>query len=260
MLRMLKVDFYRAITNFKFYLAIVGVIVVCYVSTYRYLGIESELYVDVYYALGMLIDLSMLKKLIVFFSALPVVMCFCEEWKNRYTRSAVLRCGKEAYVGAKNFTCILISFLTTAIGISLFLIIYRVFWGVEGSASSYREYPPYGTLIDRNGFLYLFIIISIFSLAMSVWTMVGLVISAYVPNPFVALCTPFITSYLIQEMGSMFLPPYLDMYALTNGSDVIQGSPLETYLYTMGVFLCMLILLGYWFGKIVKGRIGDERI
>lgn len=55
---------------------------------------------------------------------------------------------------------------------------------------------------------------------MAVWVMSGLMISSYIPNSFVAVCSPLIFSYLLEEITGL-LPPYFNMYLLAKASNVL---------------------------------------
>ena len=49
------------------------------------------------------------------------------------------------------------------------------------------------------------------------WAVSGAAVSAIIPNSFVAICTPYIFSYIIEKI-TMTLPDYLNLYYLTSVS------------------------------------------
>ena len=155
------------------YLSILGVVLLCYISTEKYIHGS----VDIYYILDILIGLSVFKKLIIIFSALPCVTGFYDDWKHQYIISKIV-------------VCVSISFLVVFLGILIFigLLIGMGFdySGINGMGLD--ENMPYGIFLYQKPFLYVCCIVSIYAESMAVWVMSGLMISSYIPNSFVAIC------------------------------------------------------------------------
>lgn len=255
MIHQLKMDFKRVIVSPKSYLSILGIVIICWISTKSYFRGNP----DSYYILDLLISLSFFKKLIILFSALPFVACFCEDWKHQYIRSVVIRSGKNNYIYSKILICVCSSFLVTFLGITCFLLLYNVFLSHGGDIGNLSESLPYGMLINRNPLVYFFIIISIYSMSLAMWTISGLMMSSYMQNTFIAICTPIIFSYLIEEITYSY-PLFMNLYTLARGYDILGLGALGSYLYTILVFVCMIALQGYVFGKNVKRRLSHEII
>lgn len=77
-LSQLKSDYKRIFSSPKIYLSLFGVALLCYISTEKYIHGNE----DIYYILDILIGLSVFKKLIVIFAALPCVTGFYDDWKR----------------------------------------------------------------------------------------------------------------------------------------------------------------------------------
>ena len=94
-LQQLKADYKRIFSSPKMYLSILGVVLLCYISTEKYIHGS----VDIYYILDILIGLSVFKKLIIIFSALPCVTGFYDDWKHQYIKNikklAAQKAGKD---------------------------------------------------------------------------------------------------------------------------------------------------------------------
>jgi ribose/xylose/arabinose/galactoside ABC-type transport system permease subunit len=58
--------------------------------------------------------------------------------------------------------------------------------------------------------------------------------------------------------GTKFLYDIFNIYYLTRGEDVIGQGPLVTFLYTVGVFLVLIVLVGLLFRRTVMGRVRNE--
>lgn len=255
-LSQLKSDYKRIFSSLKIYLSIMGVVLLCYVSTEKYIHGNE----DIYYILDILIGLSVFKKLIVIFAALPCVTGFYDDWKHQYIKNLVIRTGKKDYILSKIIVCSTSSFLVVFIGIVLFisgLIITGTDYSGIYKSGALNEAMPYGELLYQNSFWYICIIASIYAYSMAVWVMSGLMISAYIPNGFVAVCTPLIFSYLLEEITAFF-PPYLNMYLLAKGRDILGRSAEYSYAYTVFVFALLVFGEGYIFSRRVKRRLENE--
>lgn len=255
-LSQLKSDYKRIFNSPKIYLSVLGVALLCYISTEKYMH-GSE---DIYYLLDLLIGLSVFKKLIVIFAALSCVTGFYDDWKHQYIKNIVVRTGKRNYIISKIVVCATISFLVVFIGILLFisgLIVTGTDYSGIYESGALNEAMPYGVLLYENSFWYVCSIVSIYALSMTVWVMSGLMISAYIPNSFVAVCSPLIFSYLLEEVTAFF-PPYLNMYLLTKGSDILGKGAGYSYLYTIFVFALLVLGEGYIFRKRVQRRLENE--
>ena len=217
------------------YLSILGVVLLCYISTEKYIHGS----VDIYYILDILIGLSVFKKLIIIFSALPCVTGFYDDWKHQYIKNIVIRTGRRNYIISKIVVCVSISFLVVFLGILIFIGLLI------------------GMGFDYSGFLYVCCIVSIYAASMAVWVMSGLMISSYIPNSFVAICSPLIFSYLLEEITGL-LPPYFNMYLLAKASNVLGKNATYSYLYTIFIFTVLILGQGLIFAKRVKRRLGNE--
>ena len=119
------------------------------------------------------------------------------------------------------------------------------------------ENMPYGIFLYQKTFLYVCCIVSIYAASMAVWVMSGLMISSYIPNSFVAICSPLIFSYLLEEITGL-LPPYFNMYLLAKASNVLGKNATYSYLYTIFIFTVLILGQGLIFAKRVKRRLGNE--
>lgn len=252
----LKADYKRIWSTPKVYFSIAAIAVLCYISTEKYMHGKE----DIFYILDILIGLSVFKKLIVIFAALPGVTGFYDDWKHQYIKNIVLRTGKRTYIISKMIVCVTSSFIVVFIGILLFLgalIIAGVDYSGIHRIGSLDEVMPYGTLLYEQPFLYVCSIVSIYAASMSVWVAGGLMISAYIPNSFVAVCSPLIFSYLLEEITAFF-PPCVNIYLLAKGSDILGKNAVCSYLYTIFIFGLLILGAGYIFGKRVRRRLGNE--
>lgn len=184
---------------------------------------------------------------------------FYDDWKHQYIKNIVIRTGRRNYIISKIVVCVSISFLVVFLGILIFigLLIGMGFdySGINGMGLD--ENMPYGIFLYQKSFLYVCCIVSIYAASMAVWVMSGLMISSYIPNSFVAICSPLIFSYLLEEITGL-LPPYFNMYLLAKASNVLGKNATYSYLYTIFIFTVLILGQGLIFAKRVKRRLGNE--
>ncbi|MCJ7840774.1 hypothetical protein MUB24_07615 [Lederbergia sp. NSJ-179] len=241
-----------------FYLSIIGVTVLCFISVWDELDAMGPAY-GVYYYFDIFIGLTMFKKLVVLFAALPYVASFCSDWKYQYLKPVVIRTGAKRYVWSKVITCFLSGFLTVFIGVLLFCLLLLLKMPLFPSEDLENIISPLFSPLAEGAFPLLVVLAEsfIFSLAAALWTVVGLAVSAFIPSHFVAVTTPVIASYILEEVTKLF-PSWLNLYLLTRSADVLQQGPLISFVYFCFVFLLFAALVGCLFDYQVRRRIRNE--
>lgn len=87
------------------------------------------------------------------------------------------------------------------------------------------------------------------------WSVVGLCASAYLPNKYVALCTPFIASSLINIVTYKF-PVWLRLNRIAEGSFIIKGTFLSLVYATLS-YSILIICIGLLFVNSAKRRLSN---
>lgn len=251
-------SFMQVFSSPVFYLSIIGVTVLSFISIWERIS-TSEAGITVFYCLDIFIGLTMLKKLVVLFAALPYVSSFCSDWKCQYIKPVVIRTGIKKYVWSKIITCFVSGFLTVFIGLILFitLLSFKVPMFPSGNLDQVLH-PPFGPLaVGDFPILFLLAQCFVFSMAAALWTVVGLAVSAFIPIHFVAIAAPVIASYVLEEMTTL-LPSWLNLYYLTRSADVIHQGPLISFAYFCFIFILISVLAGLLFDYQVKRRLRNE--
>jgi hypothetical protein len=245
-----------------FYLAVIGVCALCFFSVGQYMkeswkGIHNQ---SVLYFFDLFIGLSMYKKLVVLFTVIPYAASFCSDWNCQFIKPVVIRTGVSRYIWSKITTCFLSAFFAVWIGIMLFVALMSTIMPVmpvhqlqnmvAGSPFESLAYSPLPVL-------YLFAEATVYSLAAALWSVVGLTVSAYMPNRFVAIATPVIAGYLLENL-SMNLPVWLNLYLLTRSANVLKQGPAVSFAYFVFIFLLLSFLFGLVFSRQVRRRLRNE--
>lgn len=250
---MIRAYIYKILHSVPFYLSIIGVFLICSI---RMLGgaFGGE---DVLMEMNILLDLDAFRKVIAVFAALPFAANFAVEWKSNVTNSCILRSSSNKYIAANIVFCFITAFITVLIGMILFMCIYTLKLPLYIFDPN-PKIPPYGILIDQ-GFptIYLLIRITIFSFSCAMWSISGLALAALFPDPFVATCTPFITSYLLERVSMQF-PDVFNLWYLSLSRVAIYDNAVISFIYTIAVFTLLAALFGFIFAKAVKRRIANE--
>lgn len=257
---MKRMGFMQILKSPAIYLSVLGVAIICFISVQPYMDQKVEGGGVAYY-FDLLLGLSMSKKLITLCSALPGVALFCGDWSCQYIRPVVIRSGVKAYIRSRCLTCFLSAFATSFLGMTLFIACLSTKMSVFNLQNMEDQVsPPFAVLAySPLPVLYIFAHIFVFSLAMALWAMVGLALSAYVPNRFVAVATPVVASYLVEELTGL-LPRFLNIYSLTRSGDVIGQGAAVSFLYFVFFFVSLSTVFGVIFYFRVRGRIRNEII
>ncbi len=228
-----------------------GTVILCYFCAREFFDPScSSVYV-----IDVMLNLGLLKKVLVFFAALPAVTLYCQDQNSGFIRSIVVRSGIRNYTRSSFLACAVSGFVSLFSGLVIFFGIVSVFCPVK----SYEAGGIYDGIAQSAPILYTLIELSIFSFYCTMWTMVGFALSSVIPNKYVALGSPLIFGYLLEELTDKF-PTYLNLYRLSHCSDVFAKSAATDYLYTIGLFLLVIVFSGVMFSYFAGRRNRNEMV
>ena len=256
-----KSDCCRFIGNKRFLFSILCVTAVCIFSSSYYIFYEGKMgHTTVINILFMLFATSMDVIILSVFAAFPAVTSFCSDWNCQYIRCYISRSGTKSYIKGRIFSCFTTTFLTVFCGLILFVIILAFLFPVANMEWDINAnvYAVSHKLILISPWLYIVYHIFIISLATATWGMIGLSISAVLPNRFIALLSPFICCYIVTTV-TRGLPIYLNFYSINSLDDVLkQESPVLNLIYIIGLYTVIMLIFSLIFSRIVKRRVGNE--
>lgn len=239
----------RAFISKQYFIALIGTLVMCYICAKDYL---TDINVSYAYVIELIINLSMFKKIMVFFSAFPFVYVYCYDNNSKYINAILMRCSKQTYIISNIISCALTAFTSTFIGIISFAFFISFKYKNIGNFDMI-----YCDSVFQNQVLYVCLIVSIFSLYCTVWAIAGLAFSSVLPDVYIALGSPLIFGYVLEELTSK-IPSYFNLYKMSHCVKVIENTPLYNYLYTVFIFFVLITLFGILFAYFVKRRISNE--
>lgn len=235
------------------YIAILGTAALCFTHGI----INRNFYYDtVVYHVDVFLHLDAYRKLLPVFGALPFTANFADEWKSGVTINCALRRGVKKYAAANVLFCAVTSLLTVFLGMALYAIVYSFFIPLYGEYNNPAPSLLGGLLTSGRGWLYMLFQIFIFACSCSMWAVMGLLLSAVMPNKYVAIAAPFVASYIVERITLQF-PNKLNLWLLSLGA-INAKSDLAGLLHIVGVFAALSAVCGVLFYIIVRRRVRNE--
>lgn len=251
---MIRGYLYRIVRNPSTYIGILGVYAIC-LSNLN--GLMINEYTTVIRRIDLFLDLDAFRKLAVIFAAIPFTSNFADEWKHNITTNCITRKGIKKYAVSNVLLCAITAFIAVFIGIMLYMLTASCFSDFDRPDQNIYEGYPYCELLnDGPRWLYPVIRIFIFSVSCSMWCVMGLMMSAFIPNKYVAICSPVVASYVVERI-TMQLPAKLSLYSLSLSVPLV-GNSIITFVYTMFVFTGITAACGIGFYIILQKRVQNE--
>lgn len=213
-------------------------------------GIASEF--------GFMLDYSTYRKLILAIACVPFAPVFCTELKSGYTKSVILRSSVKSYIIVHTVLNFIVTFLVAFLGMTLCVGVLAIFFPLANEAIVYDYTDAFSCLLNTPDTALEFILCKayMFSLSLGAWSVSGAVISAIYPDPFIAVCTPLVMSYVLEfiSMEVKFLP---NLYSLSVGYVYIDAldKTIPALLYITFIFLLLGAIFAAVFYVLAKGRL-----
>lgn len=245
---MVKAYCYKSIRSLLFYIGVFGVVGICSLRLLPSAFKGS----DVLMEMEIIRSLDGYRKIFVILGALPFAANFSDEWNSMVTMNCITRKSVKKYSVANVVMCYISALSTVFIGMMIFAGIYSLFYpfylvgGGSGSA-------PYG-IFTLNGFpaLDLAAVTFVFAASCAMWAVMGLMLTAFFPSKYIAICAPFIFSYAIERVTMNFTEDF-DLWGLSLSHT--EWSALPAFIYANVMFIGISVICGIIFTKIVKRRV-----
>ncbi len=238
----------RAFASKLFAAAVAVTVAMCYISSRSFLqGSNNSVYI-----IDIMIHLGLFKKIIVFCAAIPYATVYCQDSNSGYEKSLIVRSSERKYIRTNVVVCALSGFAAVFVGMLAFFGIVSIWM----PPAAYEAGGVYDSLAHNHPIVFVIMIVAVFAAYAAMWTVVGLALSSLLPDKYVALGSPVIFGYLLEELTSG-LPPYLNLYSLSHSYGVF-GNAFGNSLYTIGVFVLIAAAAGCVFSVFVKRRSRNE--
>jgi hypothetical protein len=202
LLRTIKSELNRAVCSWRFYVAIALPVVLFAVSGIdEFLQLWNALNQDVFGFVTFLVEMGSFSAMLILAASFPHSSAYCDDVRHQYARLMLARCGKPRnYCVAKIATGAVTGGIAASAGLLLFILVLRLKFPFvipdAGLVQSYifnREWNYGGELLYNEmyiGFFAAYVFAAFCFGAMC--GSIGIAVSGVIPNPFVAMFTPFL--------------------------------------------------------------------
>lgn len=199
-----------------------------------------------------------------YFTSVSILCCtainctsFLNDYRSNYYRHCVMRSGKLNYTLSRYLSCIVTGGLTLALGLVLFLLILRVRFPLIAENSSNLELYVRssekiftGKLLKEGHFIGFFAVYALLAFLFgTLWSSVGVCMSAFITDKYVASFYPYIIWYTSHGI----LSGIFKTETVFNGNYNIGGVG-GSILWAIVYFGTIVTVLGIVFCKKAEGR------
>lgn len=245
---MIKAYFFKLIHSPAFYLSPLAAFVV---SLYGMcFGVHK--FADIVTDIDNLISFEFYRKMFVLFAALPFASNFASEWNSKIVVNCVTRKNVVSYAWVNAAVCFLSAFAAIFFGIMLCVLARMPFKPLFVD----NPVPPYGVL-SENGLpmLSAVLIVFVYSTSCAMWAVMGLAASAFFPSKYIAICAPFVFSYIVERF-TKFFPGEFQLGPLSQSWS--GWEPFPAFLKSVTIFLVISLICTAVFAAKVKRRVENE--
>lgn len=251
---LLQMDLKRAFLNWRFLFAVIVMWLIMLLSILSIvLSDGKNLSWDYYFQYAEHSDYQIIFYMCAVF---PYTCSFLEDYREGYGVFILSRGLKEKYALSKCLAVILSACGVIATAFFTFFAVVRIIFptSADTSISSYiiGIYTPW--LDIGGGFIYVASRSVLIGFASATFALIALTVSIYLHDVLIINALPLIAIYAVSNLGSLLkLPDKFNLFILANYSPGI-GTAVIDYLYSIGVFLLIIILISKLFIKLVEER------
>jgi len=203
-----------------------------------------------------------ISKLLILSATFAYAAGFCIDWQTKFVYSIIIRSEKTAYTLSKCISVAVAGGLAVAIGAAVFIgyvcvrqpIILPEAIEIEMEFSN----QAFGDLlVNGKAALFFLSYLYIIFLQAFFFSSLGLMVSSYMPNRYVAYISPFVLSFVLNQIANVFaLPIWLDPAKLATAR--VFGVAASTILWmATATFLLFTIICDILFIHTAKRRIAN---
>ncbi|HOQ02053.1 MAG TPA: hypothetical protein PK604_14810 [Acetivibrio clariflavus] len=203
-----------------------------------------------------------ISQLLILCATFAYASSFCIDWQTRFAFSVTIRSGKNSYALSKCVAASVAGGTAVAIGAALFISYICVTQPsilpkaieIENEFS----YQAFGDLLMQGKpSLFFLSYIYIIFLQASFFSSLGLTLSAYIPNRYVAYISPFCLCFMFNQVSNVFeIPIWLDPMRLA-AAKVYYASTSAIIGITTATFISLTAICNLLFICTVKRRIAN---
>lgn len=257
LLRTVKSDMYRVLYSWRFYVALILPFIFYIASGIGEINASwnNQHPPDVLHFSTFLLGVGSFSIMLVLAACFPFAQAYCDDVKNQYIRFMLPRCRVNNYCASKITIGALSGGVAASVGYCLFLVVLATHFplvnedgGMVRSFIMASDLNYGGELLEAGRHLMFFgTMVYASFLFGAFWGAVGITVSGFIPNPFVAMFSPFLLNQVsvVLIVRGVFGGFILHPTTILNGAFNIAG-PLVSMLYATAyisalIGLCLLI-------------------
>lgn len=246
---MIKSYFFKLFHSPIFYLTPLAVFAVSLYSVFY----GGHTFADILSEIDYLISFEFFRKMFVLLAALPFASNFANEWNSKAVINCITRKKTGNYAFCNAAVCYLSAFAVIFAGLMICVLFRMPF---KPLFAGDVPIPPYGVLCKNGYALFaLALIVFVYAASCAMWAVMGLTATAFFTNKYVAVCAPFVFSYIIERF-TKFLPGEFQLGPLSQSWS--GWKPLPAFFKSVIILLAISAACGAVFVKKVKGRVENE--
>lgn len=201
-------------------------------------------------------------ELLILCATFAYASSFCIDWQTRFAFSVTIRGGKTSYALSKCVTAAVAGGAAVAIGAAVFIgcvcVTQPSILPKAIEIENEFSYQAFGDLLVKGkSALFFLSYIYIIFLQASFFSSLGLMMSAYIPNRYVAYISPFALSFMFNQIANVFdLPIWLDPMRLASAK-VYYASTYTIIGIATATFVSLTVICHFLFICTVKRRIAN---
>lgn len=238
--------------SLSFLFAVCGIAVVMIFGIWGL--IEDQSYMSVTYLYGMAMGGGSLFLMTGILPLFAYATTFASEWEQRATSFWLVRTGVRRYAISKVLVSALSGFLTTFVGLALFVLIIRIKLPLSSDASAGGS--VYASLVEQGMPIQYFLFhITHFSLTAALFAVIAIWVSTYIPNKFVTIAAPLVIYFVTFRFTTQLpIPEYLKADSIV---ELIYdaGSPSASLLIKLGIVVLLCTLMGFATVRQIRRRV-----
>lgn len=249
---MIRAYTYKLLRSPLLYISILGIAALCFSNF-----VDDRFgYATVSYHVQRFFDLAQYRNCLILLGALPFAANFADEWNSGIAKECIVRIGVKKYAVQNAAFCWFSSFIAVFLGIWLFSCIDSLFvpWSDIDPNPSYTIFGEY--LRKGQGEIWLFFASVIYASSCAAWSVMGMLVSAFFTNKFVAICMPLITCYFFLRITRM-APNWVNLHniSVSNFPYEYFNSHFWGFLYCVGIYAAIAAVCGMIFCSVLKRKV-----
>lgn len=252
---MIRAYTYKLLRSPLLYISIFGSTALCF--TY-FLRDSFGLY-SVSHDMQVFLNLAQYRNCLIIFGALPFAANFADEWNSGVVKECIVRKGVKKYALHNLLLCWFSAFIAVFLGLWLFMCIDSLFvpWSDVNLNPSYAIFEEY--LRNGHGEIWLFFASVIYASSCAAWAIMGMLVSVFFPNKYVAICMPMIACYFLQRITRLS-SNWINLHhiSLSNFPYEYFNSHFFGFFYCVGIYVAIAVLCGAVFYFALKRKVQNE--